>query len=121
MRALVTGCAGFIGSHLVDSLLADGHTVVGADCLLGTDPGGGELANLEGPARSPAFELVRADLARDPLDRLVQRCDAVFHLAALPGVRASWGPAFGGYVRNNVVATQRLLDAVRHVPGTRFV
>ncbi|MGH2720914.1 MAG: NAD-dependent epimerase/dehydratase family protein [Actinomycetota bacterium] len=121
MRALVTGCAGFIGSHLAESLLADGHTVVGADCLLGNYPAADKLANLEGLTAAAAFELVRADLSSDPLAALVDGCDPVFHLAGEPGVRTSWGRPFGSYVRNNVVATQRLLEAVRTVPGTRFV
>jgi nucleoside-diphosphate-sugar epimerase len=121
MRALVTGCAGFIGSHLADSLVADGHTVVGADCLLGNYPAADKLANLEGLAALPAFALVRTDLSSDPLERLVDGCDAVFHLAGQPGVRTSWGGRFASYVRNNVVATQRLLEAARGVPGLRFV
>jgi UDP-glucuronate 4-epimerase len=121
VRALVTGCAGFIGSHLAESLVADGHSVVGADCFLDNYPAADKLANLAQLAASPAFELVRTDLSCDPLDGLVDGCDAIFHLAGEPGVRTSWGARFESYTRNNIVATQRLLEAARGLPGLRFV
>ena len=61
------------------------------------------------------------DLSRGELRDLVEDCDVVFHLAAEPGVRASWGSRFDAYLRNNVLATQHLLEAATGQPGKRFV
>ena len=121
MKALVTGCAGFIGSHLTESLLADGHEVVGVDCF--TDNYGRETkrANLEAAADWAAFRFLSLDLGHAPLDRLVEQVDVVFHLAAEPGVRTSWGTRFESYVHNNVLATQHLLEAAKAWPEKRVV
>lgn len=120
MRALVTGCAGFIGSHLSESLLDDGHTVVGVDCLNDNYGRDEKLANVA-PARSwDAFELAQVDLARGDLEPLLDGCDVVFHLAAEPGLM-SWGRRFESYVRNNVLATQQLLEALAARPCRRLV
>jgi nucleoside-diphosphate-sugar epimerase len=106
-RALVTGCAGFIGSHLTESLLADGHDVVGIDVRDG--------ANLAVAHDYDGFELLQGDVAE--LD--LPECDVVFHLAGEPGVRGSWGERFDVYTQRNVTATQRLLEALP--AGTRLV
>jgi UDP-glucuronate 4-epimerase len=121
MRALVTGCAGFIGSHLTESLLEDGCEVVGVDCFNGNYARREKLRNLERARSWDKFDFVPIDLARGDLHEFVADCDAAFHLAAEPGVRASWGMRFETYVRNNVLATQHLLDAFREAPGKRFV
>ncbi len=120
-RALVTGCAGFIGSHLSESLLADGHAVLGVDCFNDNYGRRDKLVNLETAQSWDDFEFVPIDLARGDLLDLVEECDQVFHLAAEPGVRASWGQRFETYVRNNVLATQHLLEAARQWPEKRFV
>jgi UDP-glucuronate 4-epimerase len=120
-RALVTGCAGFIGSHLTESLLAGGHEVLGVDCFSDNYPAPEKLANLAQARDHDAFELRRADLASADIARLLDGCDVVFHLAAEPGVRSSWGARFDRFLRNNVEATQRLLEAARAVPERRFV
>ena len=120
-RALVTGCAGFIGSHLTESLLADGHEVLGVDCFNDNYEAALKHANLERARDHDAFELVVADLARTDAGALMDGHDVVFHLAAEPGVRPSWGRRFDRYVHNNVVATQRLLEAAAVRPGRRFV
>jgi UDP-glucuronate 4-epimerase len=121
MRALVTGCAGFIGSHLTESLLEDGCEVVGLDCFNGNYARREKLRNLERARSWRKFDFVPIDLARGDLHEFVADCDAAFHLAAEPGVRSSWGKRFETYVRNNVLATQHLLDAFRETPGTRLV
>jgi nucleoside-diphosphate-sugar epimerase len=121
MRALVTGCAGFIGSHLAESLLADSWSVVGVDSFLDNYDPSDKRQNLEAASEWDAFELHELDLADAVLHGLVDGCDVVFHLAAEPGVRDSWGERFESYARNNVLATQRLLEAVKQEPAARFV
>src|SRR4051812_11501645 len=121
MRALVTGCAGFIGSHLSEALLGDGHVVVGVDCFTDNYERSRKLANLERARAWDSFELAPLDLASAPLEGLVADCDAIFHLAAEPGVRSSWEQRFELYLQRNVLATQRLLDAARAHPQTPFV
>jgi UDP-glucuronate 4-epimerase len=121
MRALVTGCAGFIGSHLTESLLSDGHSVLGVDCFNNNYGRGQKLANLRRATEWNAFEFAPIDLSRGDLYDLVGECDVVYHLAAEPGVRASWGTRFESYLRNNVQATQHLLEAARGTSLTRFV
>ena len=120
-RVLVTGCAGFIGSHLTESLLADGHDVLGVDCFNDNYDAALKRANLERARDHDAFELVAADVAGADARALLDGRDVVFHLAAEPGVRPSWGRRFDRYVHNNVVATQRLLEAAAARPGRRFV
>jgi UDP-glucuronate 4-epimerase len=122
MRALVTGCAGFVGSHLTEALLSDGVEVMGVDCFNDNYSRPVKLRNLEHHAKDwDQFEFVPVDLSVGELEDLVSECDVVFHLAAEPGVRASWGSRFERYVRNNIVATQHVLDALRASPGKRLV
>ena len=120
-RALVTGCAGFIGSHLTEALLADGVAVVGVDCFNANYGRAQKLANLHEALDWKAFEFVPLDLARGELEDLVRDVDVVFHVAAEPGVRASWGNHFARYVTNNILATQQLLRAMEGAPGARLV
>jgi UDP-glucuronate 4-epimerase len=121
MRALVTGCAGFIGSHLTESLVADGHEVVGVDCFSDNYVRSSKLENLRRAREFESFEFVPIDLARGDLADIVAGCEVIFHLAAEPGVRSSWGDRFDLFVRNNVVATQRLLEAAREKRPRRLV
>ena len=119
--ALVTGCAGFIGSHLTESLLQDGVSVIGVDCFNANYGRAQKLRNLHHALDWKRFEFVPLDLASGELNELVESVDVVFHLAAEPGVRSSWGERFKRYVTNNVLATQQLLHAMREVPGRRLV
>jgi UDP-glucuronate 4-epimerase len=121
VKALVTGCAGFIGSQLAESLLSDGHEVVGVDALTDTYATEVKLGNLERAKEFDTFRFLKIDLTQAPLDVLVDECDVIFHLAAEPGVRTSWGDRFESYTRNNVLATQRLLEAVKRSPHKRVV
>lgn len=121
MKVLVTGVAGFIGSHVAEALLARGDTVTGVDCFLDYYPRPAKERNLEGPRSNDAFSFVEADLATADLLPLVDECDAVIHLAAQAGVRASWGQDFRIYVDSNIHATQRLLEACTRPDPPRFV
>lgn len=111
MKVLVTGVAGFIGSHVAEALLARGDSVVGVDCFLDYYPRSVKERNLRVCRDQDAFSFVEADLATADLAPVVDGCGAVIHLAAQAGVRASWGQDFRIYVDSNIHATQRLLEA----------
>ena len=114
MRYLVTGAAGFIGSHLAEALAASGHEVVGVD----------SFNDYYDPARkrenAAGLDVVEADLETASLDLLLDDVHGVFHLAGQPGVRASFGPDFEHYVRRNVTASARLFEAAAR-RGARVV
>jgi len=120
-RALVTGCAGFLGSHLSERLVADGWSVVGVDCFTDYYSPERKRANLAALMDVSGFSLHEADLSIERLDHLVDGVDTVFHHAAQAGVRGSFGNGFEEYVRNNITATQRLLEAAVHSDVSRFV
>src|SRR5829696_8661934 len=101
METLVTGCAGFIGSHLADALLAAGHRVLGVDSLLENYPASIKSANLSKAINSEQFKFVETELVRSDLRPITRNVDVIFHLAAEPGVRTSWGSHFDSYVHNN--------------------
>jgi UDP-glucose 4-epimerase len=119
-HALVTGAAGFIGSTLTDRLLADGVRVTGVDAFTDYYDAALKRRNLEGARRHPAFSLLELDLSQADLSAL-PAVDVVFHQAAQPGVRASWGREFATYTLYNVLATQRLLERYKDTPLERFV
>ncbi|MEV6671899.1 NAD-dependent epimerase/dehydratase family protein [Streptomyces sp. NPDC051172] len=121
MRALVTGAAGFIGSHLCAHLLASGDTVTGLDSFTDFYDPARKERNLRSLAGFPGFSFHRADLLTADLAPLVAGVDAVYHLAGQPGVRPSWGTEFPLYTARNVLATQALLEAVRQYPVGKFV
>ncbi|HEX3214472.1 MAG TPA: NAD-dependent epimerase/dehydratase family protein [Actinomycetota bacterium] len=120
-HVVVTGVAGFIGSHLADALVARGHQVVGIDCFTPAYPADAKRANLERLLPHPAFRLVEGDLVTMPLDPWLEGASVVFHLAAQPGVRASWGGDFAVYVHHNVLGTQSLLEAIARSGVPRLV
>jgi nucleoside-diphosphate-sugar epimerase len=122
LKCLVTGAAGFIGSNLSEALVGQGHSVLGVDCFTDYYPKRIKLANLSALREAKGFRLVEADLSRAKISPLLEGVENVFHLAAQPGVRASWGVSFSHYVEDNIVATQRLLEAAKQRPGIkRFV
>jgi nucleoside-diphosphate-sugar epimerase len=117
---IVTGAAGFIGSHLVERLLADGHTVRGLDCFIPYYDRSIKESNLATALAHPAFTFIPCDLRKDPLNDAIAGADAVFHLAAMPGLMKSWDD-FPLYSTCNLEATQRLLDAARATSLPHFI
>jgi nucleoside-diphosphate-sugar epimerase len=131
MRCLVTGVAGFVGSSLADRLLELGHSVIGYDRFIPYYDLRIKKSNLTQAQAHPAFRFVEADIAdvfsADSMPPegaphpALAGVDVVFHQAAQAGVRASWGKDFEIYTHNNILATQRLLEAARTVPGIKVV
>jgi UDP-glucose 4-epimerase len=121
LKSLITGVAGFIGSHLAEKLLSLGHQVVGIDKFLNNYPRDFKERNHAGFKSHPNFLFLEEDLLRLDLGALLRDVDYVFHLAALPGVRASWGAEFARYSENNIMATQLLLEACKSLPLRKVV
>jgi UDP-glucose 4-epimerase len=118
MKVLVTGCAGFIGSHLVDKLLDLDYEVIGIDCFTDYYPRETKEKNISNTLNHKNFEFIEKDiLAIDEYPEV----DFVFHLAAQAGVRASWGKSFEIYTKNNVQATQKLLEFYKNLSIKKFV
>jgi len=121
VKCLVTGAAGFIGSHLAVRLAERGDEVVGIDNFLDAYPRpvkDDRAAWIQAHAR---VRFIEGDLMDADLRELLEGVEVVFHQAAQAGVRASWGQSFEVYTRNNILATQRLLEACRERPVRRFV
>ena len=121
MKALVTGCAGFIGSHLTGSLLDRGATVVGIDCFTDYYARSIKESNLAASSGRRGFRFVEARIQDADLRGLLEGVTHVFHLAAQAGVRKSWGRDFRAYTEDNIEATQVLLEACTDLPLERFV
>ena len=121
MKALVTGAAGFIGSHLTAALLDAGADVVGIDCFTDYYPRPIKEGNLDVNRGRASFRFVETALQDADLAALLDGRTHVFHLAAQAGVRKSWGRDFRVYTENNIDATQRLLEACVDLPLRRFV
>jgi nucleoside-diphosphate-sugar epimerase len=120
MRCVVTGAAGFIGSHLCESLLVQGHEVHGIDAFIPYYSPAVKEQNLTGARVYPRFHFHRLDLRHDALDAVVADVDVVFHLAATPGLLKSWSE-FDGYWMCNVHATHRLLEVYRRCGAPRRI
>jgi nucleoside-diphosphate-sugar epimerase len=120
-HVVVTGVAGFIGSHLAEALVEHGHEVVGIDCFTPAYPPAEKRRNLGRLQTSPGFRLVEGDLVTLALDAWLEGARAVFHQAAQPGVRSSWGRDFATYVHHNILATQCLLEACARTGVPRLV
>ncbi len=118
MITLVTGCAGFIGSNLTERLLSEGNKVIGIDCFTNYYDKKIKYENIKNFIKNPEFTLIQKDI-------LEMDCypdvDVVFHQAAQAGVRSSWGSDFSIYTRNNIEATQKLLEWYKDKNLIKFV
>ncbi|MGZ3621678.1 MAG: NAD-dependent epimerase/dehydratase family protein [Ktedonobacteraceae bacterium] len=115
MRCLVTGVGGFVGSHLAERLLADGHDVCGVDAFIDYYPRSIKESNVAELHSQKNFTFIEGDLLSMNLQILLEGVDVIFHQAAQAGVRASWGRDFQRYTDCNILATQRLLEEAMHV------
>ncbi|HEY0734485.1 MAG TPA: NAD-dependent epimerase/dehydratase family protein [Herpetosiphonaceae bacterium] len=114
MNILVTGAAGFIGSHLAERLVALGHTVRGVDSLTDYYARGLKELNIR-DIQQQGVTFMPLDLAQDDLSAALRDVQIVYHLAAQPGLSAT--TTFETYVRNNITATHRLLEAAKASPS----
>jgi nucleoside-diphosphate-sugar epimerase len=121
MRILITGAAGFIGSSLAEALVKAGHEVRGIDCFTDNYARSIKMANLKELLPQPAFSFIEGDLLTTPLMPLFANIDVCYHQAAQPGVRSSWGGTFDIYLKNNILATQRMLEYLKDHPLSKFV
>lgn len=121
MKALVTGAAGFIGSHLCRRLLGEGARVIGIDSFADFYPRRIKERNLAPFAADPHFEFHAGDILELPLEEILPQVDVLCHLAAQAGVRTSWGENFTVYIQNNIQSTQRLLEAAKGKPLDVFL
>jgi nucleoside-diphosphate-sugar epimerase len=121
LRSVVTGAAGFIGSQLCERLIELGHMVTGIDCFADYYPRELKQRNLKELRRTSRFRFLRRDLNVAGLLHIIRPVDYVFHFAAQPGVRGSWGRSFGKYVTNNILATQAVLEALKGSKVTKLI
>ncbi|WP_054636647.1 NAD-dependent epimerase/dehydratase family protein [Thalassobacillus sp. C254] len=120
-KVLVTGCAGFIGSTLVDSLLKQGYEVTGIDCFTDNYDIRIKQKNMKPSSHHKRFNWIQGNLLSIDVKDLIETHPYVFHQAALPGVRKSWGEDFHAYVEHNIRATQKLLEAVKNSNMNKLV
>lgn len=120
-KVLVTGCAGFIGSHLCETLLDRGDDVIGVDCFTDYYPRSMKESNLSHFRDRDGFRFVEGNLASLDLKPLFEDRTIIYHLAAQAGVRASWGTEFEAYVTHNIRATQNILESLKDRGDKRLV
>lgn len=118
MKALVTGCAGFIGSHLTEKLLEQDYEVIGIDCFTNYYSNDLKKLNISNTLKNDNFTLIKKDIVNL---KEFPEVDYVFHLAGQPGVRKSWGKTFETYIKNNIDVTQKLLEFYKDTNIKKFV
>ena len=119
---IVTGIGGFIGSHLAESLLKQGHSIIGIDQFNDYYDPNFKRNNGDQLLQYPAFKLIEADIQSLNWQNLLEEVEVVYHQAAQAGVRASWGDGFRNYTERNLNATQIMLEAAKEAKSLkRFV
>ncbi|HRU54776.1 MAG TPA: GDP-mannose 4,6-dehydratase, partial [Candidatus Sumerlaeia bacterium] len=113
MVKLITGVGGFIGSSLAQRLLQNGEDVVGVDCFIDYYPREIKEKNLRPLRDYSTFAFIEKNILELDFPKILDGIDGIYHQAAQAGVRASWGEDFGIYTKNNILATQKLLEAVK--------
>lgn len=121
MKTIVSGAAGFVGSHLCEALVEAGHDVIGIDSFLDYYPRWIKEMNVSGLLQSPRFRLVEQNLLDVNWPQMLDGADFFFHLAAQAGVRASWSKNFVVYTKNNIEATQMILEEAKNAKLRKFV
>ncbi len=120
-HAIVTGCAGFIGSSLSKRLLGEGYKVTGLDCFTDNYDKKIKESNLQPILQHQNFTMISKNILDINWNKMLHQVDYIFHQAAIPGVRTSWGQSFDLYVRNNILATQLLLEAAKEQGIKKFI
>jgi len=122
-KALVTGVAGFIGSHLAERLLREGFEVVGIDSFEDYYARWIKEKNIESLLKNKSFIFLKKNISSDDFFNLPQleSFDCIFHQAAQAGVRKSWGKDFEIYTKNNILATQKLLEYAKEKDVKKFI
>jgi len=127
LKTLVSGVAGFIGSHLAERLIKEGFDVIGLDSFEDYYPKWIKEKNIESLLKSPKFTFLETNLLSDdlwnssPLASNLKEIDYIFHQAAQAGVRRSWGKDFQIYTRNNILITQKLLEITKDLNIKKFI
>lgn len=121
MNILVTGAAGFIGSQLCRALIQNEASVIGVDSFTDFYPRWMKEKNIGRLLNHPKFRFLSEDIIRLDLNKELEKVEAIFHLAAQPGVRTSWGDDFSIYTKNNIDVTQRLLEAAKNLRLKKFI
>lgn len=121
LSLLITGVSGFIGSNLAERLIGEGFDIIGIDSFLDYYPKRIKENNLKKLKDNPKFRFVEGNILNLNLREILYSIEAVFHQAAIPGVRASWGKDFNQYVDNNIMGTQVLLEACKDTGIKKFI
>jgi UDP-glucose 4-epimerase len=121
MKYLVTGAAGFIGSHITKALLDRGDEVIGIDCFINHYPRAVKEDRIRPLMDYEKLEFIEDDILTADLPSLIDTVDFIIHEAAQPGVRSGWGDSFEIYSRNNIEATQKLLFAAKDTGIRKFI
>ncbi|PKP35437.1 MAG: UDP-glucose 4-epimerase [Bacteroidetes bacterium HGW-Bacteroidetes-17] len=117
----VTGVAGFIGSSVAERLLSEGFSVIGIDSFTNYYSIAQKKSNLNQLQKNKEFSFYELDLVKSDFAKLLTKVEYVFHFAAQPGVRDGFGENFIHYLNSNILATQKLLEAVKNLPVKKFV